>query len=78
MMRSAHSTNETYIATLPHLAPQFVRSASVTPRAREQAPRAKTGISSHEDVKFLHWCWWLGMLGLARRNGYGTGQSAGG
>jgi hypothetical protein len=44
MMRSAHSTNETYIEVLPHLAPQFVKSASVTPRAREQAPQAKTGM----------------------------------
>jgi hypothetical protein len=44
MMRSAHSTNETYIGTVPHLAPQFVKSASVTPRAREQAPQAKTGM----------------------------------
>ena len=43
MMRSAHSTKETYIEVLPHLAPQFVKSASVTPRAREQAPQAKTG-----------------------------------
>src|SRR5215472_10855267 len=44
MMRSAHSTKETYIEVLPHLAPQFVKSASVTPRAREQAPQAETGI----------------------------------
>src|SRR5215813_2787997 len=44
MMRSAHSTNETYIEVSPHLAPQFVKSASVTPRAREQAPQAKTGM----------------------------------
>jgi hypothetical protein len=44
MMRSAHSTNETYIGTLPHLTPQFVKSASVTARAREHAPQAKTGM----------------------------------
>ena len=44
MMRSAHSTKETYIEVLPHLAPQFFKSASVTPRAREQAPQAKTGM----------------------------------
>ena len=44
MMRSAHSTNETYSAGPPHLAPQLVKSVSVTPRAREQAPQAKTGI----------------------------------
>ena len=44
MTRSAHSTSETKIAGLPHLAPQLVRSASVTPRAREQAPQEKTGM----------------------------------
>ena len=42
--RSAHSTNETNIAGLPHFAPQLVKSASVTPRAREQAPQEKTGM----------------------------------
>ena len=44
MTRSAHSTNETNIAGLPHFAPQLLRSASVTPRAREQAPQEKTGM----------------------------------
>jgi len=44
MTRSAHSTNETNIAGLPHFAPQLVKSASVTPRAREQAPQEKTGM----------------------------------
>lgn len=44
MTWSAHSTNETKIAGLPHLAPQLVKSASVTPRAREQAPQEKTGM----------------------------------
>jgi len=42
--RSAHSTNETKIAGLPHFAPQLVKSASVTPRAREHAPQEKTGM----------------------------------
>jgi hypothetical protein len=42
--RSAHSTNETNIAGLPHFALQLVKSASVTPRAREQAPQEKTGM----------------------------------
>lgn len=37
---SAHSTSETKMAGLPNFAPQFARSASVTPRAREQAPHA--------------------------------------
>ena len=44
IMRSAHSTKETYIVVLPHLAAQFVKSASVTPRAREQAPQENTGM----------------------------------
>ena len=43
-MWSAHSTNETRTAGLPHFAPQLVKSASVTPRAREQAPQEKTEI----------------------------------
>ena len=41
---SAHSTRETKIAGLPNFAPQLFRSASVTPRAREQAPQEKTGM----------------------------------
>jgi hypothetical protein len=41
MTRSAHSTRETKIAGLPNFAPHWVRSASVTPRAREHAPHAK-------------------------------------
>ena len=44
MMRSAHSTSSTKSLGLPHLAPQLVKSASVTPRAREQAPQEKTGM----------------------------------
>ena len=44
MMRSAHSTRETKVAGLPNFAPQFARSFSETPRAREQAPHAKTGM----------------------------------
>jgi hypothetical protein len=44
MIRSAHSTSETKIAGLPNFAPQLARSASVTPRAREQAPQEKTGM----------------------------------
>ena len=44
MMRSAHSTKETKAAGLPNFAPQFARSFSVTPRAREQAPQENTGI----------------------------------
>ena len=44
MMRSAHSTRETKMAGLPNFAFQFARSFSVTPRAREQAPQAKTGM----------------------------------
>ena len=38
MTWSAHSTSSTKIFGLPHFAPQLVKSASVTPRAREQAP----------------------------------------
>ena len=44
MMRSAHSTSEVKIAGLPYLAPQVLKSLSVTPRAREQAPQEKTGM----------------------------------
>ena len=44
MMWSAHSTRETKMAGLPNFAFQFARSFSETPRAREQAPQAKTGI----------------------------------
>ena len=44
MIRSAHSTNDTKIAGLPNFAPQSFKSVSVTPRAREQAPQAKTGM----------------------------------
>ena len=44
MTRSAHSTSSTKIFGLPHFAPQLVKSASVTPRAREQAPQEKTGM----------------------------------
>ena len=44
MTWSAHSTSSTKILGLPHLAPQLVKSASVTPRAREQAPQEKTGM----------------------------------
>lgn len=44
IIRSAHSTSETKTAGLPNFAPQPSRSASVTPRAREQAPQEKTGM----------------------------------
>lgn len=44
MMRSAHSTKPTKIAGLPNFAPQLAKSASVTPRARLQAPQANTGM----------------------------------
>jgi len=44
MTRSAHSTSSTKIFGLPHFAPQLVKSASVTPRAREQAPQENTGM----------------------------------
>jgi hypothetical protein len=44
MMRSDHSTRETKTAGLPNFALQFARSFSETPRAREQAPQAKTGM----------------------------------
>jgi hypothetical protein len=44
MTRSHHSTRETKIAGLPNFALQFVRSFSETPRAREHAPQAKTGM----------------------------------
>ncbi len=43
-MWSAHSTRETYNGTEPHFASQLAKSASVTPRAREQAPQENTGI----------------------------------
>ena len=43
MTRSAHSTRDTKIAGDPHLAFQLLKSASVTPRAREQAPQENTG-----------------------------------
>lgn len=42
MMRSAHSTREVKIAGVPNFAPQYFKSASVTPRAREQPPQGKT------------------------------------
>ncbi len=41
---SAHSTSDTKTAGLPYFAPQFSRSVSVTPRAREQAPQENTGM----------------------------------
>lgn len=44
MTRSAHSTSDTKIAGLPNFAPQLIKSVSVTPRAREQAPQEKTGM----------------------------------
>lgn len=44
MIRSAHSTSETKIAGVPDFAAQVFKSISVTPRAREQAPQAKTGM----------------------------------
>jgi hypothetical protein len=44
MIRSAHSTIETKIAGVPNFAPHWFKSASVTPRAREQAPQEKTGM----------------------------------
>jgi hypothetical protein len=44
MMRSAHSTKLTKTAGFPNLKPHCVTSASVTPRARLQAPQANTGI----------------------------------
>ena len=44
MMRSAHSTSETKMAGLPNFAFQVLKSPSVTPRAREQAPQEKTGM----------------------------------
>jgi hypothetical protein len=43
MTRSAHSTKETKIVGDPHFAFQLLKSASVTPRAREQAPQENTG-----------------------------------
>jgi len=44
MIRSAHSTNETKMAGLPNFAPQWLKSISVTPRAREHDPQEKTGM----------------------------------
>jgi hypothetical protein len=44
MTRSAHSTRETKMAGLRNFAFRFARSFSETPRAREQAPQAKTGM----------------------------------
>jgi hypothetical protein len=44
MMWSAHSTNPTKIVGLPNFASHVFKSASVTPRAREQAPQANTGM----------------------------------
>jgi hypothetical protein len=44
MTRSDHSTSETKMAGLPNFAFQIARSFSETPRAREQAPQAKTGM----------------------------------
>ena len=44
MMRSAHSTRETKIAGVPNFAFHVLKSLSVTPRAREQAPQEKTGM----------------------------------
>jgi hypothetical protein len=44
IIRSAHSTSDTKIAGLPNFAPQVIKSISVTPRAREQAPQEKTGM----------------------------------
>jgi len=44
MILSAHSTSDTKIAGLPNLAPQSFKSASVTPRAREQTPQEKIGM----------------------------------
>jgi hypothetical protein len=44
MMRSAHSTSDTKIVGDPNFAFHSFKSASPTPRAREQTPHAKTGI----------------------------------
>jgi hypothetical protein len=44
MTRSDHSTKETKMAGLPNFAFQIARSFSETPRAREQAPQANTGM----------------------------------
>ncbi len=44
MIRSAHSTSETNTAGLPNFAPHWLKSVSVTPRAREQAPQEKIGM----------------------------------
>ena len=44
IIRSDHSTIDTNMAGLPNFAPHWFKSASVTPRAREQAPQEKTGI----------------------------------
>ena len=44
MIRSAHSTSDTKLAGVPNFAPHWFKSASVTPRAREQAPQEKIGM----------------------------------
>ena len=44
IIRSAHSTSETKIAGVPNFAPHWLKSVSVTPRAREQAPQEKMGM----------------------------------
>jgi len=40
MILSAHSTRDTKIVGLPNFAPHWLRSVSVTPLARLQAPQA--------------------------------------
>ena len=44
IIRSAHSTSDTKIAVVPNFAAQLLKSVSVTPRAREQAPQENTGM----------------------------------
>ena len=44
IIRSAHSTSETKTFGLPNFAPHWLKSVSVTPRAREQAPQEKMGM----------------------------------
>src|ERR1700747_743004 len=44
MIRSAHSTSDTKTAGVPNFAPHWFKSASVTPRVREQAPQEKIGM----------------------------------
>ena len=65
MMRSAHSTKPTKIAGLPNFAPHWVTSASVTPRARLQAPQAKTGM-----------CLAIIFSNVSQRGGQPTGTTA--